>query len=209
LIYRNYQFIWVHGHRQERMAAIVDNWPPGIYDDAVWRLRFGGTKMVATSRNQSGRQRRGPRAAPAKLPAGSVDGNRYLSILGLAALDTSKLIAKIQEGLPYRAWELFAQATGLPREVAARVMQIPLRTLARRKEEGRLHADESDRLVRIARLFAQALGLFNGEVEPTRAWLMSPQMALGGETPLDYAGTEVGAREVDSLIGRLEHGIPS
>jgi putative toxin-antitoxin system antitoxin component (TIGR02293 family) len=38
-------------------------------------------------------------------------------------------------------------------------------------------------------------------------WLKSPQKALGGKTPLEYSDTEPGAREVEDLLGRLEHGV--
>jgi putative toxin-antitoxin system antitoxin component (TIGR02293 family) len=82
-------------------------------------------------------------------------------------------------------------------------------TDGRDQPEGRLQPDESDRLVRAARIFAQAVGLFEGDEEAARRWLTSPQPALGGSTPWDYAATEIGAREVENLIGRLEHGIPS
>jgi uncharacterized protein (DUF2384 family) len=37
--------------------------------------------------------------------------------------------------------------------------------------------------------------------------LTRPARALDGQTPLDFAGTEAGAREVESLIGRLEHAV--
>jgi len=108
-----------------------------------------------------------------------------------------------------RTYERFLEATSLSREAAADVLQIPARTLNRRREEGRLHADESDRLLRVARLFARALELCEGDESGARTWLTSPADGLGGATPLEYASTEVGALEVDALIGRIEHGIPS
>jgi putative toxin-antitoxin system antitoxin component (TIGR02293 family) len=141
--------------------------------------------------------------------AGEPVGHPYAAVLGMPSVDTPKLIRKIREGLPYSAWEHFTRITAFPSEVAAKVVQIPLRTLSRRKEYGRLHPDESDRLVRISRLFYRALELFNGDAASTRRWLTSAQPALGGASPFDYAVTDVGSREVDALIGRLEHGIPS
>jgi putative toxin-antitoxin system antitoxin component (TIGR02293 family) len=72
-----------------------------------------------------------------------------------------------------------------------------------------LRPDESDRLVRAARVFSQAVGLFEGDGNAARQWLTVPQPALGGSTPWEYAATDLGAREVEGLIGRLEHGIPS
>ena len=52
-----------------------------------------------------------------------------------------------------------------------------------------------------------AVALFEGDIAAARKWLQMPQRGLGGETPLDFASTEVGAREVENLIGRLEHGV--
>jgi uncharacterized protein (DUF2384 family) len=51
--------------------------------------------------------------------------------------------------------------------------------------------------------------LFEGDGDAARSWLTARQPALGGMAPLEFAGTDVGAGEVESLIGRLEHGIPS
>ena len=54
-----------------------------------------------------------------------------------------------------------------------------------------------------------AAQLFEGDLTAARRWLAAPQAALAGRTPLDLLSTEAGLREVEALIGRLEHGIPS
>jgi uncharacterized protein (DUF2384 family) len=38
-------------------------------------------------------------------------------------------------------------------------------------------------------------------------WLTSSQKTLGDQTPLEHARTEIGAREVEERVGRLEHGV--
>ena len=70
-----------------------------------------------------------------------------------------------------------------------------------------LDPGRSDRLLRFARLFRLAVELHDGDEEAARDWLRKPARALDGETPLDRADTEAGAREVENLIGRLEHGV--
>ena len=40
-----------------------------------------------------------------------------------------------------------------------------------------------------------------------RGWLTSPQIGLKGKEPLDLASSEAGAREVEDLLGRIEHGV--
>lgn len=60
--------------------------------------------------------------------------------------------------------------------------------------------------MRIMRLFEQAKRVFVTD-ENTRGWFSAKILALGGRTPLEYAQTEPGAREVESIIGRIEHGV--
>jgi putative toxin-antitoxin system antitoxin component (TIGR02293 family) len=136
-------------------------------------------------------------------------GHRYVALLGLRTFDTATLLERIGQGLSFSALERFVRATALPKDLATSAIQLTPRTLSRRKAEGRLHPDESDRLLRIARIFARALVLFEGDADSARRWLISAQPALGGATPLEYAATDVGSREVEALIGRLEHGVPS
>jgi putative toxin-antitoxin system antitoxin component (TIGR02293 family) len=135
--------------------------------------------------------------------------NYYLLLLGLKAAETPELLKRIKAGLGYSSWENFIRNTDLRKEDAIDLVQISPRTLSRRKEEGRLHPDESDRLIRAARIFALTSKLFDGDLDSARRWLTTAQPALGGSTPIEYASTEIGAREVEALIGRLEHGIPS
>jgi putative toxin-antitoxin system antitoxin component (TIGR02293 family) len=89
----------------------------------------------------------------------------------------------------------------------AAIIGIPERTLARRKTKGRLTADESERLFRISRVFENTVDLFEGDNTNALKWLTTPKKAFENQTPLAYSRTELGAREVENLIGRLEHGI--
>ena len=58
----------------------------------------------------------------------------------------------------------------------------------------------------IAVLYDRAIEVL-GDQERAEAWLKKPNKALGMKTPLQYAETEPGAREVENLLGRLEHGV--
>lgn len=133
--------------------------------------------------------------------------NPYVILLGFEPMDSAGLVRRVEEGFSYAALERLKSNLGLSRDAVADLVQIRPRTLDRRKEKGRLEPGESDRLLRISRVFGQSIGLFEGDVEAAKRWLHSPQRALGGAVPLDMAKTEVGAREVEELIGRLEHGV--
>jgi len=127
--------------------------------------------------------------------------------LGILAAGPAQIAALIHAGLPFHRLARYQKATALPWEKIARIIAIPLRTLSRRQKEGRLTPEESDRLWRAATLFDLALDLFEGDLPAARRWLQQPQPALGNASPLDFASTDIGAREVENLIGRLEHGI--
>lgn len=139
-----------------------------------------------------------------ETPGSSLDG---LTILGLRARSTLELLEKVERGFSYATFVRLQRAIDVPAQDLADFVQIPARTLLRRKETGRLRSDESDRVLRVSRLLERAIELFEGDAEAARNWLASPAKALGGHTPLDFARTEAGAREVESLIGRLEHGV--
>ena len=132
----------------------------------------------------------------------------YVALLGLATYDAVKLHERVEKGLSYSALERLRRVVDLPMSRFAELVRIPARTLTRRKQAGRLFPDESDRLLRLARIVGLALQLFEGGLQESRMWLLAPNPALGDEAPLEFATTEVGAREVERLIGRLEHGIP-
>ena len=143
---------------------------------------------------------------PARRPArpGALS---FTLLLGLSVGSPAGVRERVLEGLPYGAFEKLREALELPPAELAELVQIAPRTLDRRRREGKLQPLESDRLVRAARLFAQAIALFEGDREAARRWLERPNRALGGETPLVVARTEIGAREVEQLVGRLEHGV--
>jgi putative toxin-antitoxin system antitoxin component (TIGR02293 family) len=145
----------------------------------------------------------------AQLAARSRAEHFYVALLGLRDYRTLKIDLQLRKGLTYGAFERFQRNTGLTAATVAELIQLPQRTLARRKRAGRLQPDESDRLVRVARVFGRALGLFEGDPDAARHWLSSRQPLLGNLVPLELAGTDVGALEVEHLIGRVEHGIPA
>lgn len=132
----------------------------------------------------------------------------YVTLLGLRTFDAHALRERVSKGFSFEALEHMRRALDCSTTQFAALMGIPPRTLARRKEAKRLQADESDRLLRIARLVGLTFQLFEGGLQETRGWLFTPHPALDNHTPIQFATTEVGAREVEQLIGRLEHGIP-
>jgi len=84
---------------------------------------------------------------------------------------------------------------------------VPKRTLARRRAASELlTVDETDRALRLKRIGLQAQNVF-GNAEKASRWLRKPKRELKGETPLAYLASEAGARVVEEMLYRIEHGI--
>ena len=121
-------------------------------------------------------------------------------------ISPTRLIQAIQGGLPFQELEELQISLDIPMDKLAPKLGMSKATLHRRKLSGKLDSGESDRLVRFARLMGKAIEVMESE-ENGRQWLTSTQVGLGGAVPLDYAETEVGAREVEDLLGRIEYGV--
>jgi putative toxin-antitoxin system antitoxin component (TIGR02293 family) len=118
------------------------------------------------------------------------------------------IIDKARAGLPFATLEAIASRFEIAQDVLVRILHLPARTLARRKKSRRLSADESDRLLRLARVVARAEEVL-GSSERAGAWLRGPVRALGGVRPLDLLDTDLGAQQVEQVLGRIEHGVHS
>lgn len=113
---------------------------------------------------------------------------------------------QIKRGLPYRSLESVRERLGLSVPESANVLHMPARTLARRRQMRKLDAEESDRLYRVARVAGEAVAVFGNEEKATE-WLRRPNRALNGELPVRLLDTDLGARQVEDVLGRIEHGI--
>lgn len=115
-------------------------------------------------------------------------------------------VAIVREGLPSRVLDALAANLKLTRGELAHTLGIAERTLARRRKEGVFTAEESAKLLRLARVAQRAAEVFErGEL--ALDWLKRPNRALGGETPLALLDTEIGAETVLDVLGRIEHGV--
>lgn len=122
--------------------------------------------------------------------------------------DYAAVIERTRTGLPYAALESVATRYAIPVPRLARVLGLPARTLARRKKERRLATGESDRLLRLARVAAGAEDVL-GAAAKAGQWLQKPNRAFRGAAPLDLLDTDLGAEEVVTVLGRIEHGVYS
>ncbi len=82
----------------------------------------------------------------------------------------------------------------------------PKATLHRRRVL--LSPEESERLERLARIAALAEDVWENTAL-AHEFLRSPQPQLGDERPIDLVHTDLGARQVEELLMKLEFGLPA
>jgi len=94
----------------------------------------------------------------------------------------------------------------ISQEALAQRLGLVARTVLRRSQAGKpLSASDSEKLLRVARIWNAARGLFTTD-QAIAEWLKTPSSALEGSAPLDLLDTDVGASEVEAYIRGLEYG---
>ena len=119
---------------------------------------------------------------------------------------SAELRARILDGLPYAALESVMDVFHLTRSEICEVLDLSPRTFSRRKIEQQLQPDESDRLYRVARIGARAAEVL-GDTDKAARWLRRPNRALGSHPPLRLLRTDLGSRQIEQVLGRIEHGV--
>jgi putative toxin-antitoxin system antitoxin component (TIGR02293 family) len=132
---------------------------------------------------------------------------RFLSRLGLSPAPTD-LISAGNSGLDVSIFGRLARSLGVSEASLADITGVSQSSLTRRKRSGRMTPEESERILRIAGLVDLAAGIF-GDIEVAVAWLKETNLSLGDVSPLEFARSEIGGREVRDLLGRIEYGVYS
>jgi putative toxin-antitoxin system antitoxin component (TIGR02293 family) len=127
------------------------------------------------------------------------------SVLGRNLGTQRELCEAIREGFPPAVVEELMQACGLTLKELAESLDLSPRSLQRRRRSGRLARFESDRLYRLARIVALAQQSLGDRASAAR-WLKRSNRALGGTAPISAMDTELGARQVENVLGRIAYG---
>ncbi len=126
--------------------------------------------------------------------------------LGKLPRTASELASRVRDGLPFAALVAVMSRFEIPQDIACRILNLSRRNFPRRKQQHRLAADESDRLYRLARILAHANRVFEDSADSAQ-WLRTPNPALAKQQPLGLLDTDIGVRQVEEILGRIEYGI--
>jgi putative toxin-antitoxin system antitoxin component (TIGR02293 family) len=128
--------------------------------------------------------------------------------LGVSLKTEYDLPRIVEKGLPTDGLQLLREA-GLTFTEVSEIIISP-RTLKHRKSRGEaLSNEESDRVVRMARVIGQAESVF-GNREKALLWLRTPDDRLDNQadrTPLSMLRTESGGRLVEEMLWQIAEGI--
>ena len=132
---------------------------------------------------------------------------QMIEIIGLRGkTDPFDLADRLEKGLPVSALERLAKVVA-PGDAAFKYRIVPRATLARRKNAGRLSPAESEKVARVARVWAFAKEVWKTD-DSVRRFMAAENMYLRDRTPLDVVlGSEVGAKEVEHVIGAIKYSI--
>src|SRR5215471_5611576 len=140
-----------------------------------------------------------------KLPRGQMTSHQIAEalggrkILGRSVSNFAQLAELVRKGLPAGSLLVLRDKLDLKNAALSAKLGIPQRTLTRRlNQHSRLTPAESDRAVRLARVYATAVEMI-GNAEKASQWLRTPNRVLGGEPPIDQLDTDLGAKEVENI----------
>jgi putative toxin-antitoxin system antitoxin component (TIGR02293 family) len=137
-----------------------------------------------------------------------IAGKNVATLSKLNELSQADLVVAITRGLPASLAKELAQKMKVTLQDMAGLLRLNPQTFQRRLDDACLNLSESERLWELSRLFCQAVEVLESEAAAVH-WFKSPIQALGWATPLAYARTAVGLRELEKILGRIEHGVYS
>jgi putative toxin-antitoxin system antitoxin component (TIGR02293 family) len=124
----------------------------------------------------------------------------------VAEMPMKRAVAVIRAGLPARAFVGVAEILSLTVDELAGKLGVSPRTIRdQRKKLSRLSSENTEKLVRVARIHRQAGKIFSTN-EAISGWLRSPAPALEGARPIDLVDTDFGAREVENVLNGIAYG---
>lgn len=138
---------------------------------------------------------------------------RAVALLGAAAIkpfnkvkNNMDFIRCIREGLPRKSLDSLLHVTGITTDEITGIIRTSDRTLRRYGAEQKLSAEQTERLIEIAKLYSRGEEVL-GSMEAFKEWMDSTVLALGNNKPKAFLDTSIGIEMLMNELGRIEHGI--
>ncbi len=112
----------------------------------------------------------------------------------------------IREGVPKKALDNLISVTGINAVEMAGIIRTSDRTLRRYSPKQRLNAEQSERVIELAKVYSRGEEVF-GNLDNFKEWMNSTVMALGNKKPKEFLDTSLGIEMLMDELGRIEHGI--
>ena len=127
--------------------------------------------------------------------------------IGIAPRSEFDLAEIVEKGLPPESLALL-KMRGLTFTEVSEIVIAP-RTLKHRRARGEnLSHEETDRLVRVARIVSLADDIF-ADHSKAMLWLRTEDDRIGGRRPLSMLQTEAGGRVIENLLWQIDEGVYS
>lgn len=140
-----------------------------------------------------------------KTPADTIFG-RMARLLDIKLASESDAVRIVVNGISTHSYKRVASKLKLSSSLVA-----PESTIRRRlSSNARFSEAESERVVRLTRVYAEAVELFGGDEAAALLWLNTPADYLPDQpaiSPMQLSVMDSGARLIESHIRRTAHGI--
>lgn len=157
--------------------------------------------------------------AVAYMPAytsASINNNhikRSITLMGMGAAKSFKEIENdadfiycIREGVPKQALDNIIDIAGFTMSEIALIIRTSDRTLRRYTSKQKLNAEQSERVIELAKLYSRGEEVF-GSMDAFKEWVNNRVIALGNKKPKEFMDTSIGIEILMDELGRIEHGI--
>ena len=138
---------------------------------------------------------------------------RSIALMGMSSVkpfnevkNVNDFIYCIREGVPKQALDNLLNVTGITVNEITNIIRISDRTLRRYTLKQKLSAEQSERVIELAKLYSRGEEVF-GTLDAFKEWMNSTVMALGNKKPKEFLDTSLGIEMLMDELGRIEHGI--
>jgi putative toxin-antitoxin system antitoxin component (TIGR02293 family) len=138
---------------------------------------------------------------------------RSLALMGMEAVkpfseveNVSDFISCIREGVPKQALDNLINITGITTNEISGIIRTSDRTLRRYTPKQKLNAEQSERVIELAKLYSRGEEVFDS-LDAFKEWMDNRIMALGNKKPKEFLDTSLGIEMLMNELGRIEQGI--